>query len=137
MFNWSDLGVFIVIVVCCFGALAGLLVSLSARWILRWRAARPFYDALAGMVGLLIGSAIGIRSSLYSIRVNGKVVGWSEGHSWLGLRPWVFEHELAVSIGTFLISVLLSILIRSIWFPRDGPRPHENSEAEGGTPVSA
>ena len=105
IFNWSGLGVFVLVFVCCIGALAGLLVSLTAKWILRWRAARPFYDALAGMAGLLIGSAIGVRSSLYSTRVNGRVIGWSEGHSWLGLRPWVFEHELIVSVGTFFLSI--------------------------------
>ena len=115
IFNWTSFGLFVMLAVGCVGAALGLLISLFTKGVLRWKAANPVYDSIAGFLGLLAGLGLAVESELYSIQVNGRIVRWAAGHTWWGLRPWVFGHEGTVVLGAFLSSVWLSIVIRGLW----------------------
>lgn len=121
---------FVLGIYCIIGVIAGILVSLGAKWILRSKTTNLFFDSLAGMIGVVAFLVVSAEARRYALEVNGKIMGWPEGYEWWGARPWVVSHEHIVAVGLVLLSISLSVAIRgrwSLWRSRKLARPQKMS----------
>jgi hypothetical protein len=94
-------------------ALAGVLFG----WTVCFLAKRirvsgwPTYgvNIIVSVVGFLVGAYCHLIAYEHAVELNGQIIGWNSGGTWLGLRYWILQHTLAAQM------VLASALIVASW----------------------
>jgi hypothetical protein len=91
------------------GAATGLLISAVGKRVLRVQQANYITDCISGAAAFLIGFWIAAMAADYEMELNGRVLGWSQGGDWFGLRWWIMDHTLTTQ------ALVACLLIPFVW----------------------
>ena len=109
------LGVIGLALMVVMGAALGLLISVMGKMAFRIQQATYIIDSIVGAIAFPLGFWITAVAANYEIEVNGRVLGWSQGGDWLGLRWWVINHTLTTQ------ALVACLLISFVWTARAHP----------------